>query len=258
MGSVDFLLTKLLPPLVYPLGSSLLLALVALGAVAAGRRRLALLAGSVGATLLWVAAMPWSAMTLAQTLQADYERVPAEAMPSADAILVLGGILGPAHSLEASNLSGAVDRLVFAKRLFAAGKAPHVVVAGGSGEGWLPEADLMAELLVEWGVPRSAILLETESRSTRQNALWVQPLLASRGLGSVLLVTSATHMRRAEASLRAVGLRVVAAPTDFVGDLDQATLQDWLPDPAALELTTRCLKEYLGLHIYRWRGWAIP
>lgn len=254
---MEYLLSKLLPPLVYPLGLSLLLMLLTLSAIAGKRRRLALVSGSVGAALLWMAATPRFALSLVASLQADYEAVPAEAMPAADAIVVIGGILGPARTLAGSNISGAVDRLVYAKRLFAAGKAPQLVVAGGAGEGWMPEADLMAGLLAEWGIPSSAILRETESRNTRQNALGVKPLLASKGMESVLLVTSATHMRRAEATFRAAGIPVVPAPTDFVVNPVEFSFQDWLPDPAALDLTTSCLKEYLGLLVYRWRGWAI-
>ena len=33
-------------------------------------------------------------------------------------------------------------------------------------------------------------------------------------------------------------------------------LLDWLPDAEALAASTRALKEYLGLWVYRYRGWA--
>ncbi len=255
---LDYLLSKLLPPLVYPLGLCLLLLAATLVATALGRRRLALLGGSAAAAVLWLAATPWCAASLAHSLQRGYEEVPTQEVPEADAILVIGGIMGPARTLEGSNLSGAVDRLLHAKRLFQAGRAPLVIVAGGAGDGWLPEADLMAGLLLEWGVPGSAILRETRSRNTRQNALEVAPLLAQQGLGRVLLVTSAIHMRRAQETFRAAGIKVLPAPTDFFGAPTEPSLLEWFPDAGALELTSRCLKEYLGLGVYRWRGWAVP
>lgn len=244
-------------PFVYPLGVVLALVVLSVFATALGRRRVAALAGSAAAGVLWLASTPWFAATLAESLQAGYRQAPAAAMPKADAIVVLGGILGGEDTLELSNLSDAVDRLIYAKRLFDAGKAPHLLLAGGAGEGRTPEADLMAGLLMEWGAPAPAILRETKSRNTRQNALGVGALLEEQGLRSVLLVTSALHMRRAEATLRAVGIDVIAAPTDFMGGRSELPILDWLPEAGALDVTTHCIKEYLGLWVYRWRGWAL-
>jgi uncharacterized SAM-binding protein YcdF (DUF218 family) len=254
---VDYLLSKLLPLLVYPLGVVLALVVLSVFATALGRRRMAVLAGSTAAGVLWLASTPWFAATLAESLQAGYRQAPAAAMPKADAIVVLGGILGGEDTLELSNLSDAVDRLIYAKRLFDAGKAPHLLLAGGAGEGRMPEADLLAGLVMEWGAPAPAILRETKSRNTRQNALGVRALLEEQGLRSVLLVTSALHMRRAEATLRAVGIDVIAAPTDFMGGRSELPILDWLPEAGALDVTTHCIKEYLGLWVYRWRGWAL-
>jgi DUF218 domain len=57
---------------------------------------------------------------------------------------------------------------------------------------------LSAEL-VEWGVPRTAILVDARSRTTRENAVETERILTARGARSLLLVTSALHMSRAVA-----------------------------------------------------------
>jgi uncharacterized SAM-binding protein YcdF (DUF218 family) len=54
---------------------------------------------------------------------------------------------------------------------------------------------LSAEL-VEWGVPRTAILVDARSRTTRENAVETERILTARGARSLLLVTSALHMPR--------------------------------------------------------------
>jgi uncharacterized SAM-binding protein YcdF (DUF218 family) len=51
----------------------------------------------------------------------------------------------------------------------------------------------MAALLVEWGVPRTAILVDVRSRTTRENAVEIERILTARGARSLLLITSALH-----------------------------------------------------------------
>jgi uncharacterized SAM-binding protein YcdF (DUF218 family) len=55
----------------------------------------------------------------------------------------------------------------------------------------------MADWLAARGVPRHALILETESLTTRENARKVAVILAERGWQRIGLVTSDFHMHRA-------------------------------------------------------------
>ena len=69
-------------------------------------------------------------------------------------------------------------------------------------------------------------------------------------------MTSALHMYRALATFRSAGVRAIPSATDFEGVGEgRQTVLDWLPNAAALERTTRALKEYLGILAYALRGW---
>ena len=157
------------------------------------------------------------------------------------------------------NLSEASDRVLRAARLFRAGKVAYVLAVGGNLPwlgGSVPEAEAMRDLLNEWGVPRDAVVTETSSRNTRENALLAAEIVRSRGWGRVLLVTSAAHMRRAVAAFRAVGLDVMPSPTDFqVRGSPPLDMLDFLPDAGALSQTSAVMREVIGLWFYRWRGW---
>jgi uncharacterized SAM-binding protein YcdF (DUF218 family) len=116
----------------------------------------------------------------------------------------------------------------------------------------------MAAFLVDLGVPRGAMLLESQSLTTHENALRTREVMQANGIHRVLLVTSALHMRRAMAAFAAVGIDATPAPTDFeVVPPRQMTVLDWLPDAGALEGSTRAIKEYIGYWVYRLRGWAV-
>jgi uncharacterized SAM-binding protein YcdF (DUF218 family) len=63
-------------------------------------------------------------------------------------------------------------------------------------------------------------------------------------------------MPRALATFRAEGINALPSPTDYeVVDREGYTILDFLPDAEALADTTQAIKEYMGLVVYRWRGW---
>jgi hypothetical protein len=121
----------------------------------------------------------------------------------------------------------------------------------------LSEAAATRQFLTDLGVPAAALLFEDRSRSTRENARYSAELIQTHGFARVLLVTSAPHMPRALATFHAAGIDAVPAPTDFEVLPEPPHLLRWLPDAQALADSTRALKEYLGLWVYRWRGWAV-
>jgi uncharacterized SAM-binding protein YcdF (DUF218 family) len=122
----------------------------------------------------------------------------------------------------------------------------------------------MVQILTSIGIPASAIVQDPTSLNTYQNAVNVRAILKQRGIRKVLLVTSAMHMPRSLRIFQRQGIEAIPAPTDFLvtqQELDeptsslQAILLNVLPDTERLENTTRALKEYMGMVIYRLRGW---
>lgn len=250
---------KLLTVFVLPLGWALGLGGAALWALARGWRRTG--GGLLGLqlALLWLAAMPATAYWLASRLERLHPPVALEQTPVAEAAILLGGAVGPVGQPPTENLTGASDRVLRAARLFRAGKVEKILVSGGRLP-WLgetrPESEAIRDLLIEWGVAPEAILLESSSLNTWQNARQTALLVREQGWQRMLLITSASHMPRALASFRKAGLRVIPSPTDY------ATVQppvldalDFLPDAGALAQSSRMLHEWIGTFYYRWRGW---
>ena len=135
----------------------------------------------------------------------------------------------------------------------------HILITGGNAfpqDGVLPEAHYTARILQEWGVPEAALIVEQQSRNTRQNATASAQLLKKRGLRRVLLVTSAQHMPRAAGTFRTLGLDILPSPTDFRAvEWNQPKLLDWIPTLEGFYRFGRAFREYLGLAVYRYRGW---
>ena len=144
----------------------------------------------------------------------------------------------------------ASDRYWYATRLFNAGKAKRIILAGGNiykQAGYQGETYYAAKLMQEWGVPASAIIIEDQSRTTEQNRNNVMRLMADQQLGSALLVTSAMHMPRSYALFEKTNFGVTPASADVIVRNDDApTVFSWLPSVQALTNSTLALHEYYG------------
>lgn len=171
------------------------------------------------------------------------------------AIVVLGGAMGPAYPPLRlhPDLNDASDRVWHAARLYRQGLAPRIIASGGRGPGLegrddiAPEALAMQRFLMDLGVPESAIVVESSSRTTRENAAFSKRVAGDR---PIALVTSAFHMPRAYRNFENAGVTVDAFPTDFrvVPETD-ASWSRWLPSAANLQRSEAAIKEYLALAI---------
>jgi uncharacterized SAM-binding protein YcdF (DUF218 family) len=124
----------------------------------------------------------------------------------ADAIVVLGARLRP-DGTPGPALS---RRIATGVALYREGAAPLLLLSGG-GERHRAEAQAMAEAALAEGVPRGALLVETESANTVENAFLSAALLKRRGLRAVLLVSERYHLFRARLLFRRAGLVVVGS-----------------------------------------------
>jgi uncharacterized SAM-binding protein YcdF (DUF218 family) len=209
----------------------------------------------------WLLATPFVAQRLMYSLERQYPPTGIDRIPTADAIVVLGGGVDPqAPPRIGANLNHAADRYWFGAQLFAAGKAPVVITTGirpYTDEG-PTAAEAGAGVLEAFGVPASAIIAPGRSVRTYTDAKIVGEIVEREGFGRVLLVTSAMHMPRAMATFRSAQVRAFPAPTDFeVVESEQAGTYPWLPGSEAFWQSSRALHEYIGLAWYRWQGWII-
>jgi uncharacterized SAM-binding protein YcdF (DUF218 family) len=254
------MLDKVLASFAYPLGFALAALVLVAIAVACGARRSGAASIFVLVLLLWAASTPLLAQWATRTLEAQYAPQSVQSYRPADVIILLGGVLSPPGEGEPyPDLGEAADRAVHALRLYKAKLAPKILISGGNvfPDGRMSEGQSLAELLESWAVPRGAIIVEDTSRNTFENARESARVWQSEGFQSGLLVTSAMHMPRALATFRKAGLAVEPAATDRRGKHALPPLPlSVFPDAGSLNQTTQAIKEWVGLFVYRWRGWA--
>jgi len=201
---------------------------------------------------------------LLASLERPYAGGNPDALPPADAIVLLGGCATSSrYEISNAHLASAGDRIVMAHALFKMGKAPVLVLGGNvsklDGVNRL-EGEIVRDLLARRGLSRDASLPLAANADTHDEALKVRALAAERGWRRILLITSANHMRRASATFRAQGLEVIAAPCDFQTTVSTAGTRRGLSVPhydGFIKAST-WLHEKVGWEVYRWRGWLAP
>jgi uncharacterized SAM-binding protein YcdF (DUF218 family) len=254
-------LSKILPLMVLPVGIVLELLVIALLLMWWGKRKLASASLLVALVVLWVSSTPIVAGNLLGKLEQQYPAIALQDIPSSGCIVLLGGSVQPVAPPRVDiDLSAAADRVYKAARLYREGKGNMIIAAGGK-QPWSvfeqSEAEAMQILLLDFGVPQAAILLESTSRNTRENALNTKGLMEEIGCDKALLVTSASHMKRSVTTFERAGVEVYPVSTDVrVIHTPGFNLLDYLPDADALQMTTHAMREWIGQMVYQLRGWT--
>jgi uncharacterized SAM-binding protein YcdF (DUF218 family) len=176
------------------------------------------------------------------------------------AIVVLSaGIVPPDAIRPRARLNYAsLTRCLRAAELYHAGPPCKVLLTGGKVD---PArlgpslADAMRDFMLRLGVREEDMLLETQSRSTYENAQQSAQLLRQHNLQStILLVTDATHLRRGVLCFAAQGIPVVPAGCRYRATEFPWSVFTFLPSADAADSNQEVFHEWLGLTWYWVKG----
>ena len=131
---------------------------------------------------------------------------------AADVIVVLG-----ARVPRSGEARGALARRArWAVELYHNGIAPVIICSGGLGPFPPTEAEAACALVQALGVPRSAVLLETQARSTEETSLYVAEIMRGRGWSSAVVVSDGYHLARTVMLFERAGLTAYPSPAQVL------------------------------------------
>lgn len=218
---------------------------------ALGRPRLRAGVGSTLAWAAWVALYAASTPVVANALTSWTEvRGPPldQALASADlsrtALVVLAGglrtfdrTIPPRERLDGATTA----RVLGASRLYLERRFGLVILSGAPVE----EGEAMADLITTLGVPRERVVVESASYSTRENAERSLIILRERGFDTIVVTTSATHLRRAVHEFERAGAQVIPAAVEVIGP-SRFFWDELLPSSSALNRSNQMIHELVG------------
>ena len=243
-------LHKILPTFILPI--MLVIILILIGLI---KNKKTLIYTAIG--LLYILSTPIFSNNFFKLLEGSEYRKPISAIDSADAIVVLSGMLGINEVGDSTYIEwGDPDRFFGGMALFKAGKAEKVIFTGGK----MPwdkvkktEGEVLKEYAISYGIPSEKILITKDVENTADEAVAVKELISPNK--KIILVTSAYHMYRAKRLFEKQGLIVIPYKVDFkASGNNQVTFMDFLPSAINLELTEIVIREIIGRIYYIIKG----
>jgi uncharacterized SAM-binding protein YcdF (DUF218 family) len=170
-----------------------------------------------------------------------------------DGIIVLGGVIEPeVADRPDSGLNEAAERITAVAGLARRYPAAKILFSGGDLllRPGTSEAHAAGALFESFGIPASRLMLEDQSRTTAENAVFSRQLAMPKPGERWLLVTSAWHMPRAVGAFCRAGFPVEAYPVDYRTPGGAGL---WIPFGSVstgLRRTDTAVREWLGLVAY--------
>jgi uncharacterized SAM-binding protein YcdF (DUF218 family) len=187
--------------------------------------------------------------------------IPIAGLPVYQTAIVLAGIVPYQETAltDRVNISQGADRLLHPVQLYKIGKVQKILISGGSGTlvgDKSSEAIKLKRVLLYCGVREADIILEGSSRNTYESSVATKRLLDSMQYkGNLLLVTSASHMRRAEACFIKAGLKTDIFPVDNATQ-GEFYLDHMVPTELAMNSWTVLIREMIGFTVYKVMGYC--
>ncbi|HXX80876.1 MAG TPA: YdcF family protein [Thermodesulfovibrionales bacterium] len=204
------------------------------------------------ALLVWLVSISPVSDAMLRGLETEFS-IPRN--PEGDVIILLGGGVNdvvPDLSGIGTPSEEMLGRIITAVRLQRRLDIPIIVSGGSVFKDKAAEAPIVKRFLVDLGVAERKVIIEEKSRDTIENARYTVEICGARGYSKPLLVSSASHMKRALLSFRNAGMEVSPFPAGFksVGR-ERYAWEDFLPNAGELKKVSTAMREYAGLLYYR-------
>ena len=237
---------KILPLIFSPL--FFIISLVIFGLII-GSKKISL----TGVIILVILSMPIVSDKLIAYLESDYELIKPSKVESADAVVVLSGMVKTIQTKNGLDYEWgeAADRIFAGIDLFKSNKAPVLILTGGKLP-WsigVPEGEYLRDVAIDLGVPKKDILLTENVENTDQEAKAIKKILLLDN-PKVILVTSAFHMPRAQLVFEAAGINVIPFPVDFIIGAEKLTFMSFIPSAGSFASTSFFVREMIGRTYY--------
>ena len=175
-----------------------------------------------------------------------------------DYAIVLSGMTIWDKEFERINFQENADRLLQVLPLVENGVVDSLIISGGDGtvfQNEVKEADALLRYLKSINFDTKKILIEKDSRNTQENAAFTNRNLLKDGVRlqnkKVLLITSASHMRRSLGCFAKHGITCTAYCTNRISGPRKFTFDHLLiPNTRAIDSWRILFQELAGYSVY--------
>ena len=239
-------LHKILPIFVLPI--MLVIIVILIGLIQHKKKLIYIAIG-----LLYILSTPIFSNNFFKLVEGSEYRKSINAIDSADAIVVLSGMLAINEMGDSTYVEwGDPDRFFGGLALFKAGKAQKLVFTGGKmpwNKAKKTEGEVLRDYAISNGIATEKIFITKDVENTADEAVAVKELISPSK--RIILVTSAFHMYRAKKLFEKQGFEVIAYKVDYkAAGNSTVTVMDFLPSAGNLAMTETGMREIIGRLFY--------
>jgi len=259
-----FILKKIISAFLNPLPLSLLLSFLGLYFLwFTNKQKTGKIVVSVGLVILTLFSYRVIADKLLRPLERQYDKfeiksstavTETEDKSAIKFVVVLGGghTSDPELPLISQLGKDSLVRLIEGIRIYRKYPGAKLLLSGGVVFDPVSEAEIMARVAREIGVPEGDIVLESKSKDTRDEALFIKPIVGNEPF---VLVTTASHIPRSMALFKKLGMNPIPSPIGHsIRDRQGLHFYYFFPNTGNLFKTELAIHEYLGLTWSKLRG----
>ena len=206
--------------------------------------------------LFYIISTPIFSNFIMKIVEGEYKYQKLENLEKVDAIVILGGML-KIYEFENNYTVEWEDPDRFFKgiELYNSFKSDKIVFTGGKSPfnmTAVSEGSVLKNYALKYGVLEEDIIVTKEALNTYDESLAVSEVLGENK--TVILVTSAFHMKRAKLLFEQQGVKIIPYKVDFKSSINSRLyFIDFIPNSLALKKTEISLRELLGRLYYNFR-----
>ena len=206
--------------------------------------------------LFYIISTPIFSDFIMKIVEGEYKYQKLENLDKVDAIVILGGML-KIYEFENNYTVEWQDPDRFFKgiELYNSFKSDKIVFTGGKSPfnmTAVSEGSVLKNYALKYGVLEEDIIVTKEVLNTYDESLAVSEVLGENK--TVILVTSAFHMKRAKLLFEKQGVKIIPYKVDFKSSINSRLyFKDYIPNSLALKKTEIALRELLGRLYYSFR-----
>ncbi len=261
-----FIFKKIITCFLTPLSFSLLLSILGLFLLwFTTKQKTGKILVSVGIIVLTLFSYNIIADKLLRPLERQYENFETDRLSVASGtenktdikfVVVLAGghVSDPELPLLSQINSSPLIRLIEGIRIYRKYPGAKLLLSGGGAFDPVYEAEVMARVAKEMGIPEGDIILETKSIDTKDEAMFVKPIVGNEPF---VLVTTASHIPRSVALFKKYGMDPIPSPIGHSvrdGEAKGPTIFSVFPGISSLKKSELAIHEYLGITWAKLRG----
>ena len=169
-----------------------------------------------------------------------------------EAGILLGGFSDYDYKKNKHNFKKEADRLIYTVQLYNQGIIRKIFISGGNGNLFnnnYKESETIKDFLIQNKIDSNDILIENQSRYTKENAINSAKLLNKKN--EYILITSAVHMKRSILCFKNVGLKIIPFSVDNSMSFSSNKIEYiLLPRSRVLENWEKLIHEIIGYYVY--------